>query len=83
MEDSATLILCPVLPSVRAAPLCFKVPQLLMEVERKCVRSQPRNYLVVSAKLGGQHEKRSDFVLGKKLGVWLEIGENLQLSKMK
>lgn len=57
-----------------------------MEKGWKCGRSEPRNYLVVSAKLGGQHEKYSDFVPGKQLSVWLETGENqenLQLSKMK
>lgn len=51
VEDKATLILCPVLPTVRAGLLRFKVPVLLMEVERKCRRSGPQNCLVVSAKV--------------------------------
>jgi hypothetical protein len=40
-----------VLPDIRAALHCFKVPELLMEVEWKCRLSGPRNYLVVSAEM--------------------------------
>jgi hypothetical protein len=32
-EHCSTLILCTVLPDIRAALHCFKVPELLMEVE--------------------------------------------------